>query len=53
MNLYNIWVSLSEMSDKKILNFFMIFNFFFDVPVLQLFFVRAEEPTQLVLNESL
>ncbi len=33
MNLYNIWVSLSEMSDKKILIFFMIFKFFLDVPV--------------------
>ncbi len=25
INLYNIWVSLSEMSNKKILTFFMIF----------------------------
>ncbi len=28
MNLYNIWVSLSEMSDQKILTFFVIFQFF-------------------------
>ncbi len=27
-NEYNIWGSLSEMSDKKILTFFMIFYFF-------------------------
>ncbi len=33
MNLYNIWVSLSEMSDKKILTFFMIINFL-DVHVI-------------------
>ncbi len=32
MNLYNIWVSLSEMSGKNI-DLFMIFKFFLDVPV--------------------
>ncbi len=32
MNLYNIRVSLSEMSDKK-LTLFTIFNFFWGVPL--------------------
>ncbi len=32
MNLYNVWVSLSEMSDKKIDLFRELF-FFIDVPV--------------------
>ncbi len=34
MNLYNIWISLSEISDKNI-DLFMIFNFFWDVPVYE------------------
>ncbi len=37
MNLYNIWVSLSEMSDKKILAFFRIFFFF-----MYLYYARPE-----------
>ncbi len=32
MNLYNIWVSLSEMSDKNI-DLFHDIKFFWDVPV--------------------
>ncbi len=33
MNLYNIWVSLSEMSDKKYLLFVKILYFVLDVSV--------------------
>ncbi len=35
MNLYNIWVSLSEMSDKNI-DLFHDIQFFLDVPVCNL-----------------
>ncbi len=35
MNLYNIWVSLSEMSDKNI-ELFHDIQFFLDVPVCSL-----------------
>ncbi len=36
MNLYNIWVSLSEMSDQKYMNLFHDIHIFWDVPVVVL-----------------
>ncbi len=42
MNLYNIWVSLSEMSDKNI-GLFSDIQFFLDVPVLENILVSNNE----------